>query len=94
MERVLVEHDLEGQFDLVVTAMDVQMPKPHPEQLLAVLAHFRIAPEQMVYIGDSLLDAEASQAAGVPFIAFQNSDLPADWHIQELSEIPSILGLT
>jgi HAD superfamily hydrolase (TIGR01509 family) len=93
MERVLVEHDLEGQFDLVVTAMDVQMPKPHPEQLLAVLAHFMITPRQMVYIGDSLLDAQASQAAGVPFIAFQNSDLPADLHIEALSQIPPILGL-
>jgi HAD superfamily hydrolase (TIGR01509 family) len=93
MERVLVEHDLEGQFDLVVTAMDVQMPKPHPEQLLAVLTHFMIAPQQMVYIGDSLLDAQASQAAGVPFIAFQNSDLSADLHIEALSQIPPILGL-
>jgi HAD superfamily hydrolase (TIGR01509 family) len=94
MDRVLVEHDLEGHFDLVVTAMDVQMPKPHPEQLLAVLTHFMIAPQQMVYIGDSLLDAQASQAAGVPFIAFQNSDLSADLHIEALSQIPPILGLT
>lgn len=93
MGRVLVEHDLEDQFDLVVTAMDVQMPKPHPEQLLAVLTHFMIAPQQMVYIGDSLLDAQASQAAGVPFIAFQNNELPADLHIQALSQIPSVLGL-
>ena len=81
------------EFDLVVTAMDVQMPKPHPEQLLAVLTHFMIAPQQMVYIGDSLLDAQASYAAGVPFIAFQNNDLPADLHIQALSQIPPILGL-
>jgi HAD superfamily hydrolase (TIGR01509 family) len=94
MDRVLVEHELEGQFDLVVTALDVQMPKPHPEQLLAVLAHFAIAPRQMVYIGDSLLDAQASQAAGVPFIAFQNPDLHADLHIEELSQVPSILGLS
>jgi HAD superfamily hydrolase (TIGR01509 family) len=93
MERVLVEHGLEGQFDLVVTALDVQMPKPHPEPLLAVLTHFTIAPRQMVYIGDSLLDAQASQAAGVPFIAYQNRDLSADLHIEALSQIPPILGL-
>jgi HAD superfamily hydrolase (TIGR01509 family) len=93
MEHVLVEHGLEGQFDLVVTAMDVQMPKPHPEQLVTVLTHFMIAPQQMVYIGDSLLDAQASQAAGVPFIAFQNSDLHADLHIEALSQIPPVLGL-
>jgi HAD superfamily hydrolase (TIGR01509 family) len=93
MEHVLIEHGLEGQFDLVVTALDVQMPKPHPEPLLAVLTHFAIAPRQMVYIGDSLLDAQASQAAGVPFIAYQNRDLSADLHIEALSQIPPILGL-
>ncbi len=93
MEHVLVEHGLEGQFDLVVTAMDVPMPKPHPGQLVAVLEHFEIAPPKMVYIGDSLLDAQASQAAGVPFIAFRNSELQADLHIQALSQLPAILGL-
>jgi HAD superfamily hydrolase (TIGR01509 family) len=94
MARVLIEHDLEGQFDLVVTAMDVPRPKPHPEQLLTVLSHFRIAPEQMVYIGDSLLDAQASQAAGVPFIAYQNEKLSAHSHIRKLSQVASIVGLT
>jgi HAD superfamily hydrolase (TIGR01509 family) len=91
MERVLTEHKLEGQFDLVVTAADVQFPKPHPEQLLAVLTHFQIAPQQMVYIGDSLLDAQASKAAGVPFIAFQNTELPADVYIKGLAQIKGIL---
>lgn len=94
MARVLIEHDLEGQFDLVVTALDVLRPKPHPEQLLTVLSHFRIAPEQMVYIGDSLLDAQASQAAGVPFIAYQNEKLTARSHIRNLSQVASIVGLT
>ena len=91
MERVLIEHNLEGQFDLVVTAMDVQFPKPHPEQLLAVLTHFKITPQQMVYIGDSLLDAQASKSAGVPFIAYQNTELSADVHIRGLAQIENIL---
>lgn len=93
MARVLIEHDLEGHFDLVVTALDVPRPKPHPAQLLTVLSHFRIAPEQMVFIGDSLLDAQASQAAGVPFIAYQNEKLPAARHIRALSQVASIVGL-
>ena len=93
MARVLLEHELDGLFDLVVTAMDVRTPKPHPEQLLAVLNHFNIAPEQMIYIGDSQLDEQASRAAGVPFVAFQNRALTADVHIETLSQIASILAL-
>jgi HAD superfamily hydrolase (TIGR01549 family) len=93
MDRVLSEHDLEGQFDMVVTASDVRYPKPHPEQLNVIVKHFGIDPQQMIYIGDSLLDAQAAQAAAVPFIAYGNPDLSADAHIVSLQQIESILEL-
>jgi len=93
MDRVLAEHDLEGQFDLVVTAMDVRHPKPHPEQLQAILDHFNIAPDRMIYIGDSTLDAQAAQAAEVPFIAFRNASLPARFHVDSLRQVEEILRL-
>lgn len=93
MDRVLSEHDLEGQFDIVVTASDVRYPKPHPEQLNIIVKHFGIDPQQMIYIGDSLLDAQAAQAAAVPFIAYCNPDLSADAHIVSLQQIEAIIGL-
>jgi phosphoglycolate phosphatase len=93
MDRVLEEHELEGQFDLVVTALDVHHPKPHPEQLQVILEHFEITPERMIYIGDSALDAQSAQAAEVPFIAFRNASLPARVHIQSLQQLEALLGL-
>jgi phosphoglycolate phosphatase len=93
MDRVLEEHDLEGQFDLVVTASDVLHPKPDPEQLRVILEHFKIQPERMIYIGDSPLDAQSAQAAHVPFIAYRNASLPARMHIQSLQQIEGILGI-
>ena len=93
MDRVLEEHELEGQFDLVVTASDVRHPKPHPEQLQVILDHFGIGPERMIYIGDSALDAQSAQSAQVPFIAFRNDSLPARVHIRSLRQIEEILGL-
>lgn len=93
MDRVLEEHELEGQFDLVVTASDVHNPKPHPEQLQVILDHFEIAPDRMIYIGDSALDAQSAHAAQVPFIAFRNASLPAQAHIQSLRQIEELLGL-
>jgi phosphoglycolate phosphatase len=93
MERVLEEHDLEGQFDLVVTALDVRHPKPHPEQLQKILNYFEIEPGHMIYIGDSALDAQSAQAAQVPFIAYRNSSLEAQVHIDNLRQIEGLLGL-
>ena len=92
MNRVLAEHGLEGYFDLVVSANDVQHPKPHPDQLIKILAHFKTTPREVIYIGDSELDEMAAKAAGIPFVAYNNKSLAANFHIQSLKEIEGILG--
>ena len=91
MARVLDAHDLADGFDLVVTALDVLRPKPHPDCLETVADHFGVPAAAMIYIGDSRLDAEAAAAAGVPFIAFQNPDLPAAVHIDRLDQVAAIV---
>ena len=93
MNRVLQTHNLEGLFDLVVTAMDVAHPKPHPEQLEKIIRRFEIEPQQALYIGDSELDETAAKAADVPFVAYQNPSLQAGYHINRLGEVARILRL-
>mgnify|MGYP006283398329 CR=1 FL=1 len=92
MGKVLEIHGIAHYFDLVVTALDVKRPKPDPEQLRRVLAHFKIRPEAMLYVGDSLLDARAAEAAGVWFAACRNPELSGHFHIERLSELESILS--
>jgi phosphoglycolate phosphatase len=92
MARVLEAHGLQTMFDKVVTASDVRRPKPYPDQLLDLLDHFGIAPSQMIYIGDSELDAAAAHQAGVPFIAYANPQLKATAHIRHLGQVPPLLG--
>ena len=92
MDLVLAEHRLENQFDLVVTAADVQRAKPHPDLLLKVLDHFRIRPEEMIYIGDSSIDEIAARKAGVPFVAYNNSELEAQVHIDNFGELMQLLA--
>jgi len=91
MDCVLKTHDLEKSFDLVVTAFDVMHPKPHPEQLHKILAHFGLRREQAIYIGDSELDEHAAGAAGIAFVAYANRALRADFHIKRLKELEEIL---
>ena len=92
MNRVLADHDLEGLFDLVVSAGDVAHPKPHPEQLLTIIDHFGVRPEEVCFIGDSDLDQQAADAAGVPFIAFGNPDLQAAAHIDRLDRVAELIA--
>jgi len=93
MDCVISEHGLEGYFDLVVCSNDVDHPKPHPDQLIKILEHFGIEPCDSLYVGDSELDEIAAKAAGVPFVAYKNRSLSADFHIQSLKQIAEILGV-
>ena len=93
MKRVLIEHTLEDCFDIVVTALDVKRPKPHPDELLKILEHFQIEPRQAIYVGDSELDEIAAKSAGIPIIAYNNKSLSANFHINSLKEIEDILEI-
>lgn len=93
MKGILEVHELEGLFDLVVSALDVDRPKPHPDALIKILEHFGVGPSQAVYIGDSPLDEMAAKAAGIPLVAYNNKDLSADYHITNLKEIEQILNV-
>jgi len=93
MDRVLSEHGLEGYFDLVVSSSDVDRPKPYPDPLIKILKHFEIEACNTIYVGDSELDEMAAKSAGVPFVAYQNRSLSANFHIKSLKEITQILDI-
>jgi HAD superfamily hydrolase (TIGR01549 family) len=89
---VLEHHGLKEFFDMVVSSLDVQNPKPHPEAIYKILERFQISPEQCLYVGDSLVDYETAKAAGTPFIAYKNRDLEADYHVDHLMDIAGLLS--
>lgn len=88
---VLEQHRLADQFDLVVCALDVSRPKPHPESFWRILEHFGLRPDQVIYIGDSLVDEEFAANAGVPLIAFRNPNLKAAYHLESFAQGPALI---
>ena len=91
MDRLLREFGLAGRFDLVVTSLDVERPKPFPDPLFKILSRFRVEPRQAVFVGDSEVDEATARAAGVPFIAYRNPALEASWHIESLKDLEGFL---
>jgi len=69
IESILQREALLQHFDVIVGGEDVTDHKPHPVSLQRALHHLGCPPEQAVYIGDHLVDAEAARRAGVPFVA-------------------------
>ena len=91
MSHILARHRLGDLFDLVLTALNVPRPKPHPDPLLKLLDHFGATPEQVLYIGDSTLDEQAAKASGISLAAYDNLSLEARYHIKSLEEIEAIV---
>jgi HAD superfamily hydrolase (TIGR01509 family) len=87
MPAVLDTFGLRRHFDLVVTALDVARPKPHPEALLRILGHFGVRADEGIFIGDSQVDAGHAAAVGMPLIAFRSPDLAAAHHVASFREV-------
>ena len=87
--KVLECNGLTGYFDIVVSSLDVERPKPHPEPLIKILDFFSISPNQALYVGDSQVDYETAKAASVPFAAYKNRNLGAAFHVERLLDIAS-----
>jgi pyrophosphatase PpaX len=68
-ERGLRLVGLEGTLDVVVGADDVVKPKPDPEPVHKALALLGRSPEDAWFVGDSVHDMHAGNAAGVATVA-------------------------
>ena len=53
--------------DIIVGGEDVKEPKPSPEGVLLAIKELGCNKEEVLYIGDSIVDAETAQSAQVDF---------------------------
>lgn len=63
----LDEHDLADHVESVVGRGTVPKRKPHPRALLAVVEDLDVAPEAVLFVGDSASDEETAERAGTMF---------------------------
>jgi beta-phosphoglucomutase-like phosphatase (HAD superfamily) len=90
MPSVMKMHDLDPYFDLVITALDVERPKPHAEGLVKILNYFQLSANEAIYIGDSMVDREHTAAVNMRLISFKNPELPAEYHVNRFLDIPQL----
>ncbi len=66
--EVLDRYDLAGIFEVVIGGEDVSEFKPDPEGLIKAIHMLDLSKEDCVFVGDSVIDAQTAQNAGVDFI--------------------------
>lgn len=62
---VLKKHDLQALFDLVIAGDTLPTRKPDPAGIAHCLSIFKISAAAALFVGDSVIDAEAARNAGV-----------------------------
>lgn len=69
INKLLSEKKLEAYFEVVVSADDVENPKPDPEAFLATAKSLGVDPKECVVVEDSVFGIIAAKAANMKVIA-------------------------
>ena len=69
IEQILARNNAINVIDVIVGGDDVKREKPDPEGLLAAIDKLNVSKDQVLYVGDSIVDAKTAQSAGVDFVA-------------------------
>lgn len=86
----LLEHfNLKKFFDFIMNAGEI--PKSNPLALIKILDHFKVPSEETLYIGDSKVDEILCKTCGVPFVAYKNSSLEADYYVESFTELKDLI---
>ncbi|MFC6290051.1 HAD family hydrolase [Levilactobacillus angrenensis] len=79
-DRDVVSAGLDSYFSQAVVAEDIAHGKPAPDGILLAMQRLGAQPENTVYVGDTVYDADASAAAHVTFgFAAWNGRTPTDF---------------
>jgi phosphoglycolate phosphatase len=101
IEAILQRENLRDLFDVIVGGEDVAHHKPNPEGLQRALADLQCSPEQALYVGDSVVDAETAKRAQTSFVAVLSGvtlqmafkDYSVYGIIENLQQLPAKLAL-
>jgi HAD superfamily hydrolase (TIGR01509 family) len=91
MKYIMERFGLWPFFDMVVTALDVKNPKPHPESVEKILQEFNLKKDEVVFVGDSEVDQQTAKSSGVRFVAYKNREIPSDAYIDDHLDLLHLL---
>jgi HAD superfamily hydrolase (TIGR01509 family) len=83
MPYIMERFNLWPYFEMVVTALDVKNPKPHPESIEKIIEAFKLKKEEAVFVGDSDVDKQTAESSGVRFVAYKNREIANDLFIED-----------
>ena len=77
LEEIFAHQNITHLFDFIIGPESVNKPKPDPAGILAALEATGLGKDQVLYCGDTVIDAGAAKNAGVDFCPVLNGTTPA-----------------
>lgn len=72
IRKIFARHGLEPLTDLIIGGEDVQRSKPDPEGLQLALDRLALPARQVLFCGDTVIDAQTARSGGADFCAVLN----------------------
>ena len=86
IEIIMENYALRDTLEVIIGSADVKKHKPDPQGLFLAMERLGVGAEEMLFCGDTVLDAGAAKNAGCDFAAVLNGTTPA----QAFSEYPCV----
>src|SRR5437016_4004719 len=99
LTQVLKKGGLMDVFELILTRDDVPAMKPKPDGILRALDLFNLSKDELLCVGDSVIDIQAADAAGVRVASVATGNYSRERLLAEgrdlimssISELPALL---
>lgn len=78
IRQIFSFNHVEHLLDRIIGGRDVPNYKPDPAGLQLAMSQLSLAPEQVLFCGDTVIDAQAARNAGVDFCAVLNGTTPRE----------------
>ena len=78
IEIIMENHGLRDTLQVVIGSADVTKHKPDPQGLFLAMERLGVSAQELLFCGDTVLDAGAAKNAGCDFAAVLNGTTPAD----------------
>lgn len=72
LNTIFTQHGLLDRLSFVIGGDDVKASKPDPEGLFKAFERLKVSPAEVLYCGDTIIDAGAARAAACDFCAVLN----------------------
>jgi phosphoglycolate phosphatase len=85
-EWLLRKHGLLGYFDFTLSRDDVSAMKPRADGMIKAISMMGLPREEVLYVGDSVIDVRAAKAAGLKVVSVTTGRYPVERLTKEGSD--------